>query len=67
LLKLSILGNNACLLQQNGTIGPAAHCVFQSWRNRMEQVVDTSNASVRIETPGVSWGAILAGAAAALV
>jgi len=31
----------------------------------MEQVVDTSNGSVRIETPGVSWGAVLAGAAAA--
>jgi hypothetical protein len=31
----------------------------------MEQVVETSDRSVRIETPGVSWGAILAGAAAA--
>jgi hypothetical protein len=31
----------------------------------MAQVVDASNGSVGIETPGVSWGAILAGAAAA--
>ena len=31
----------------------------------MEQVVDTSGGSVRIETPGISWGAVLAGAAAA--
>src|SRR6201994_3565531 len=33
--------------------------------NRMAQVVYTSNGSVGIETPGVSWGAVLAGAAAA--
>jgi hypothetical protein len=31
----------------------------------MEQVVEISNGSVRIETPGISWGAVLAGAAAA--
>ena len=31
----------------------------------MEQVVDTSSGSVAIETPGISWGAIMAGAAAA--
>ncbi len=31
----------------------------------MEQVVDTSSGSVAIETPGISWGAVLAGAAAA--
>lgn len=31
----------------------------------MEQIVETSDRSVRIETPGVSWEAILAGAAAA--
>ena len=31
----------------------------------MEQVVDTSGGLVKIETPGISWGAVLAGAAAA--
>src|ERR1700741_1067932 len=33
--------------------------------NRMGQVVDASNGSVGIEPPGVSWGAVVAGAAAA--
>jgi hypothetical protein len=31
----------------------------------MEQVVETSKGSVQIETPGISWGAVLAGAATA--
>ena len=31
----------------------------------MEQVIDTSHGSVGLETPGISWGAVLAGAAAA--
>ena len=31
----------------------------------MEQVADTTSGSVAIETPGISWGAVLAGAAAA--
>jgi hypothetical protein len=31
----------------------------------MEQVFDSSSGSVAIETPGISWGAVLAGAAAA--
>src|SRR6201987_6360551 len=33
----------------------------------MAQLVDASNESVGLETPGVSWGAVLAGAAAACV
>jgi len=31
----------------------------------MENVVDTSRGSIALETPGISWGAVLAGAAAA--
>src|SRR6201994_1278647 len=33
--------------------------------NRMAQLVDASHETVGIETPGISWGAVLAGAAAA--
>src|ERR1700743_266633 len=52
-------------LQQNGTIGPTRLFPCKAGGNRMAQLVDASHETVGIETPGVSWGAILAGAAAA--
>jgi hypothetical protein len=64
-LNLPNFGHQAGSLPQYGTIVSSEHCALQSWRKSMEQVVDTSSGSVAIETPGISWGAVLAGAAAA--
>src|SRR6516162_2653063 len=45
---------------------PSAHCVCKAGGIPMEQALGTvSDQPVEIEAPGVSWGAVLAGAAAA--